>query len=124
MRSRAAASASSYLPACTRIDRGIGRLGELVVLVRLACETGKDLFFRAALLEAACLSPFLAPDLLLGKGFLLGSLVFRLTALLVFLTAAAVAGIIASGFGHVGQCLGTKGFCPLYSALPANATFH
>src|SRR6516165_2954534 len=36
---------------------------------------------------------------------------------------SAVAGIIASGFGHSGQHLGTKGLSPLYPALPANATF-
>src|SRR5262249_38817292 len=45
-------------------------------------------------------------------------------ALLVFLTAAAGTGIIASGCGHWGQRLGTEGTLPLYSALLTNASFH
>src|SRR5262249_10036373 len=56
--------------------------------------------------------PLLAPGLLLEELFVLGRLILWLAALLVLLTAAAVAGIIAPGFGHSGQRLGTKGLCP------------
>ena len=62
--------------------------------------------------------------LVLGKLFVLGRLLFWLTALFVHLTAAVVAGIIASGFGHSGQDRGARGRFSLYSTLLGDATFH
>lgn len=97
-RSRAAASASSSLPALTRSAELVGDRGSLG-------EARKELGFGRTLLRAAGRDPFRARGLVLGNDLALGRLLLGLTALLVLLTAAAVTGIIASGFGHFGQYL-------------------
>src|SRR5215813_11373052 len=67
-----------------------------------------EFLVQRALFGQLCATGFrslLTSGLLLGNHLPLGFVVLRLAALLVFLTAATVTGIIASGFGHFGQYL-------------------
>jgi len=65
----------------------------------LAVLTGETGAGKSILLDAFALA-LGARGLVLGNDLPLGGLLLRLAALLVLLTAAAVTGIIASGFGH------------------------
>ena len=92
------------------IDGGIGGLGQLVfflgIVEAIAEELGNGLFLHALEFGTARRIPLLALGLLLEELLVPGRLILWLAALLVLLTAATGAGIIASRFGHSGQCLG------------------
>ena len=108
------------------VDRGVGGGGQLFEFIIHRAVIGKplkDRGFRRKLLGATGCGALLARGLILSNHLPLGGFVLRLAALLVFLTTAAVAWIIASGFGHDGQHLGLGGLL-LYSTLLADATFH
>src|SRR5262249_35267248 len=99
-----------------KIDGGVGGLGQLVlflgIVVGIAEDLGNGLFLHALAFGTARRLPLLPLGLLLEELLVLGRLVLWLAALLVLLTAATGAGIIASRFGHPGQCLGARGRYP------------
>jgi hypothetical protein len=97
------------------VDGGVGRRGQLVLGLVDAGVGGGEAFGDFGVRWA------FAPGRRDGRERTRGFLVLGEAAALVFLAAATVAGIIASGFGHGGL---SEGRHSLYRALLADARFH
>src|SRR5262245_41186011 len=80
------------------LDHGVGGIGNLIILIVPYQSVGNGLFGVMDVQATSC-----------GEFNILLCLVLRQAALLVLLTAATGAGIIASGFGHSGQDLEARG---------------
>ena len=102
---------------------GVDRLVQVVPIVRGTGEAGHDRVAGLALLQAPGCGARLALSLLGGEPLLLGRLVPRQAARLVFLAASARAAIVASGLGHRGRALPSED-ASLYATLLADAKFH
>src|SRR5262245_4489143 len=87
---------------------GCGQLFEFLIDFPGSGKPRKELGFSGALLCATGFGALLARRLVVGNHLALSCLLLGLAALFVLLTAAAVTGIIASRFGHDGQCLSEK----------------
>src|SRR5262249_18137229 len=113
--------ASSYsgvfqLARVDELDHPVGGIGNPVILIVVPCPRktlGKGLF-EVVDVQVASLGAFLGIGPLVGEYDALLCLILCQATLLVLLTTAAGAGIIASGFGHFGQHLEALGRFTLY----------